>query len=101
MMKVRLRGTQLGLLDKKFGNQGNFLILTNFPNFLNMIDQSRLINISKKKKEPSSSGDEVLLVDAENGFDLLNCRVALHNIQYSCPVCPQSLPSCEQAFHLC
>ena len=48
MMKVRLRGTQLGLLDKKFGNQGNFLILTNFPNFLNMIDQSRLINISKK-----------------------------------------------------
>ena len=28
----------------------------------------------------------VLLVDAKNAFNLLNRRVALHNIQYSCPL---------------
>ena len=47
--------------------------------------------------------DGVLLVDAANAFNLLNRRVALHNVQYSCPCvnnCPQFLPRCEQAFHL-
>ena len=33
-----------------------------------------------------SDSDGVLLVDAENAFNLLNIRVALHNIQYSCPL---------------
>ena len=51
----------------------------------------------------SDSGG-VLLVDAENAFNLLNGRVALYNIQYSCPhcvnICPQSLPPCEQTFQL-
>ena len=34
----------------------------------------------------------VLLVDAKNAFNLLNRRVALYNIQYSCPLC-QHLPT--------
>ena len=31
-----------------------------------------------------SDSDGILLVDAENAFNLLNRRVVLHNIQYSC-----------------
>ena len=29
--------------------------------------------------------DAVLLVDADNTFNRLNCAVALHNIRYTCP----------------
>ena len=33
----------------------------------------------------AESSDAIILVDAENAFNKLNRRVALHNIQYTCP----------------
>ena len=40
---------------------------------------------SMREKFEHESTDAVLLVDAENAFNRLNRRVALHNVQYICP----------------
>ena len=34
----------------------------------------------------SNETEEILMVDAENGFNLINRKALLHNIEYFCPI---------------
>ena len=49
MLLVRLRGTQLDLMEKKLATHGNLLLFSNFCNSRKMIISLQSMNISTKK----------------------------------------------------
>ena len=49
----------------------------------------------------SMETDAVLLVDADNAFNRLNRKVALHNIQYTCPTLPQFWETSTGSHRVC
>ena len=38
--------------------------------------------------------DEVLLIDAENAFNSINCKVILHNLKFICPSISNYIINC-------